>query len=233
MILLNFFIFSEIYDEILFPTFESSILEKQGLLDDEEGQNLILQFIPDIDILFFSVFLKFSHFPLFFVFSLILNFLHTRNALGNAWKNDDTTTSFHKWSQFKETIRKEIQTDLEKYRKVRGYKKKFYSDPVLDVVFAFTYPRFDKNVSIGLNHLLKAPFCIHPGTGKLCVPIDPNKSANFDPDKVPYLDSMVEEVAKSQTPSIHPYIEFFTKKFLAPIQREINATTQAVDPTSF
>lgn len=212
-------------------------MEKQNLLGDEEGQNLVLQFIPDIDILFF-----FS--SLFFFLTIFTNsiislifFLQTRNAIASVWRNDgDTTSPLHKWSQFKETIRNEIQKDVEKCRKNRSHKKIFFSDPVVDVVFAFTYPRFDKNVSIGLNHLLKSPFCIHPGTGKLCVPIDPNKSNSFDPDKVPYLESMIEEIAQGQASSMQPYVDYFRKKFLAPIQREMKksaANDATFDPTSF
>jgi DNA primase small subunit len=38
-----------------------------------------------------------------------------------------------------------------------------------DIIIQYTYPRIDTEVSRKLNHLLKAPFCVHPGTGELDV----------------------------------------------------------------
>ena len=51
--------------------------------------------------------------------------------------------------------------------------------------FAFIFHfRLDIAVSKGMNHLLKAPFVIHPKTGRVCVPFRVAKVDSFDPEKV-------------------------------------------------
>jgi DNA primase small subunit len=43
------------------------------------------------------------------------------------------------------------------------------------------YPRLDVRVSTDISHLLKCPFSLHPETDAVCVPINPDDCATFDP----------------------------------------------------
>lgn len=79
-----------------------------------------------------------------------------------------------------------------------------------DVVLEHTYPRLDIEVSKKLNHLLKSPFVVHPGTGRVCVPIDTRGDRSdgnekggvgvgasvedFDPLEVPTVQQLVAEI---------------------------------------
>lgn len=72
-----------------------------------------------------------------------------------------------------------------------------------EVMLQLTYPRLDINVSKQLNHLLKSPFCVHPKTGKICVPIDPRKVDDFSPETVPTLQCVFVKNRKTQHPDPH------------------------------
>ena len=62
------------------------------------------------------------------------------------------------WRVFKE------QYQLEKAK--AGTKLKQTDLSIEALVLTYLYPRIDTNVSTGINHLLKSPWCIHPKTGK-------------------------------------------------------------------
>ncbi|KAF7717022.1 DNA primase small subunit [Penicillium ucsense] len=67
-------------------------------------------------------------------------------------------------------------------------------DAKQDIVLEYTYPRLDAEVSKKMIHLLKSPFVIHPGTGRICVPIDPLKAEEFDPLTVPTVMELLGEI---------------------------------------
>ncbi|GIL89467.1 hypothetical protein Vretimale_18937 [Volvox reticuliferus] len=67
-----------------------------------------------------------------------------------------------------------------------------------EIIIAHAYPRLDMEVSKKMNHLLKAPFCVHPKTGKVCVPLDPTRVDEFDPEDVPTVGSLLKELAAAK-----------------------------------
>lgn len=65
---------------------------------------------------------------------------------------------------------------------------------VEELQLALLYPRLDIAVSKTANHLLKSPFCVHPKTGKVCLPFNPSAVAKFDPTTVPTIRQLLKEI---------------------------------------
>jgi len=61
-----------------------------------------------------------------------------------------------------------------------------------EIILTYLYPRIDSAVSKPLNHLLKSPFCIHPSTGKVSVPLLFDELMSFDPDNAVTLKDLLE-----------------------------------------
>lgn len=65
------------------------------------------------------------------------------------------------------------------------------------IVLAHSYPRLDVNVSKESNHLLKAPFCVHPKTGRVCVPFRASEVEEFSAGRdAPRLGELLGEMDK-------------------------------------
>lgn len=151
----------------------------------------------------------------------ILEMIPDKSATSELWgkwqtkKGSKEDINVVRWEQLKNTLQSG------KY-KAQGLRR-----CVEEIVFSFTYPRLDMEVSRHMNHLLKAPFCVHPKTGRVCVPIDPNHCDEFDPTAVPTLSQLFEELNIGGTraedenewdrTSLGQPISFFRSSFLQPL----------------
>ncbi|CAG7838045.1 unnamed protein product [Allacma fusca] len=120
----------------------------------------------------------------------------------------------------------------------RDKNKKAASLTLQEIQLQLCYPRLDVNVSKGLNHLLKAPFCIHPKTGQVCVPFEPKRVHEFKIAEVPTITKLIDEIGsfdkehENQTnikawkkTSLASYIKLF-EKFVKPQREEMVKTME-------
>ncbi|KAH7923084.1 prim-pol domain-containing protein [Leucogyrophana mollusca] len=106
--------------------------------------------------------------------------------LRDKWSNDPARTSSTKWSDLKRAIYKAYDEGSPEFIRL--------TNALEDIVIQYTYPRLDAEVSKHRNHLLKAPFCVHPKTGRVCVPVDPSRVDDFDPSAVPTVGGLLREI---------------------------------------
>ncbi|XP_073230251.1 DNA primase small subunit-like [Porites lutea] len=99
-----------------------------------------------------------------------------RNELNSSWSKTKRS-SRNRWEELDE--------------KLKGSQKPETKD---EIMFQYSFPRLDVNVTKGLNHLLKSPFCVHPKTGRVCVPISMRDVDTFDPFTVPTISQLCDEI---------------------------------------
>ncbi|KAL9547343.1 hypothetical protein PS6_007197, partial [Mucor atramentarius] len=138
--------------------------------------------------------------------------VEVREKVESQWTSNSTKSAAEKWSILEKEISKSEK------------KKKFRDEVARDIKFQYCYPRLDVKVTTGINHLLKSPFCVHPKTLRVCVPIKVDECENFNPLTVPNLTTLNQELeeynranpdntrlADYKKTSLKPYIEHFEK----------------------
>ncbi|KAL8243838.1 hypothetical protein R6Q59_010096 [Mikania micrantha] len=198
--------------EILKPYFQQDILVDQEPFLSQEGQDRLLQLLPD----------------------KVLN-----EALRKKWSSSPDRPSTRKWADIDALAATGVS---------KGLDTKALVEAKQDILLEYTYPRLDVEVGKKRIHLLKSPFVVHPGTGRVCVPItvagDMKRAEDFDPLTVPKVTELLEEVdqfhsSESKTDnsqeeegftmkrvsdwektSLKPYIELFEEHVRAIIKSE-------------
>ena len=107
------------------------------------------------------------------------------DALRKKWDSAPGRSSSSKWADIDALAKAGASPSLDGKALLEAKK---------DIILEYTYPRLDVEVSKKQIHLLKSPFVIHPGTGRVCVPIDIRKLETFDPLGVPTVTELLGEI---------------------------------------
>lgn len=133
-------------------------------------------------------------------------------------------SSLEKWQQVNAVFDKHIQKGRAKNRHTALEANR------MEIVFSYVYPRLDVEVTRHQNHLLKAPFVVHPKTGRVCVPMDAEDCDDFDVENRDTLRTLEEELRSqpvvkqagyNQCKSMKEAVEIFRRTFLNAIKAEV------------
>ncbi|KAH3676248.1 hypothetical protein WICMUC_002125 [Wickerhamomyces mucosus] len=151
-------------------------------------------------------------------------------ALKEFWGDHPDRSSFQKWKDIDEVAKRTLP---------KSTNFKLIVEAKQDLILETLYPRLDVEVSRQMIHLLKSPFCIHPGTGNVCVPFDSRQP--FDPMSSPNLHQLQREIIEYQSndedekisdidkTSLSPYIEDFRKYVTRLLKSERNGKRERDD----
>ncbi|KAJ9611155.1 p48 polypeptide of DNA primase [Cladophialophora chaetospira] len=110
-------------------------------------------------------------------------------ALVKRWSSSPERPSIKKWEDIDALAKTGVSKTLDTKALVEAKQ---------DILLEYTYPRLDVEVGRKRIHLLKSPFVVHPGTGRVCVPItaggDMKRAEAFDPLSVPKVTELLAEV---------------------------------------
>lgn len=108
----------------------------------------------------------------------------------------DDRDDFKKKIMVENTSKRRWQAFVSHWKSLQSSRslKKSMRNLIEEIMLHYLYPRLDINVTKGMSHLLKSPFCVHPKTGKVCVPFNPKSVEKFNPCTVPTITLLAEEI---------------------------------------
>ena len=175
--------------------FFENVLDEQNLLNNEKGQSLLM--------------------------ALLKAYFHNDFDIAKVsqiFSDPEIKKSTIKLNQIKDVIlsNKKPENKKSKQESTEDILNLCINDFKLNIL----YPRLDINVSTHINHLLKSPFCIHPKTGLVAVPLSENDILNFKMDDIPRLDQLIDDFNnKRKNQNFEKYLSFF-KKFVDELKKD-------------
>ena len=175
--------------------FFENVLDEQNLLNNEKGQSLLM--------------------------ALLKAYFHNDFDIAKVsqiFSDPEIKKSTIKLNQIKDVIlsNKKPENKKSKQESTEDILNLCINDFKLNIL----YPRLDINVSTHINHLLKSPFCIHPKTGLVAVPLSENDILNFKIDDIPRLDQLIDDFNnKRKNQNFEKYLSFF-KKFVDELKKD-------------
>ncbi|KAG9294296.1 hypothetical protein G9A89_021655 [Geosiphon pyriformis] len=153
--------------EIIDSHFTSMALDDQDILGTQERRSKFLKSITDPGI---------------------------RKELQDKWTKTPSGSSRVKWEDVISVLKQPVSFDGKMSKEKEKAREEALEGLKREIMFQYIYPRLDSNVTMTIHHLLKSPFCIHPDTGRVCVPFSADECENFSPFNVPTLAQLFEEI---------------------------------------
>ncbi|KAI5181327.1 DNA primase small subunit [Nematocida sp. AWRm80] len=81
----------------------------------------------------------------------------------------------------------------------------------IDQMYERLFPKLDSGVTKQTKHLLKLPFCVHPNTNRICIPLDPLELDTLRLEDIPTLTT-----ALTTPEHLSKYLKYFTDNHCSP-----------------
>ena len=171
------------------------VLDEQNLLNNEKGQNLLM--------------------------ALLKAYFHNdfdSIKVSQIFSDPEIKKSTIKLNQIKDVILSNKRPENKKLK--QDSTEDIFNLCINDFKLNILYPRLDINVSTHINHLLKSPFCIHPKTGLVAVPLSEEDILKFKMDNIPRLDQLINDYNNGRkNPNFEKYLNFF-KTFVDELKKD-------------